>query len=124
MRNFRQLLNIFNRMMCEIRKISRFQAVPFPLPKYRILFCTAIRVGLVVALPDFLTACSRNPSVEISGSFFPAWMISIFLGIIVALIAKRIFIKMGIDSYLKPHLLTYGALALSVTLLSWLLLYL
>jgi hypothetical protein len=111
--------------MREIRKIGICHlAMSFALPKSRIIFRPAIRLGLVLALPGFLTACSRNPSVEISGSFFPAWMISIFLGIIVALIAKRIFIRMEIDSYLKPHLLTYGALALSVTLLSWLLLYL
>jgi len=82
-----------------------------------------MRLGVMMALPGFLTACSRNPSVEISGSFFPAWMISIFLGVIAALLAKRVFIKAGIDPYLKPHLFTYGALALGVTLLSWLLLY-
>jgi hypothetical protein len=29
-----------------------------------------------------LTGCSRNPSIEISGSFFPAWMISILIGVL------------------------------------------
>ncbi len=97
--------------------------MPFVLPKPRVVFCAAARLGLILAMPGFLTACSRNPSVEISGSFFPAWMISILLGVIAAVVAKRIFIKMGIDPHLKPHLFTYGTLALSVTLLSWLLLY-
>lgn len=83
----------------------------------------AIRLILVLALPGFLSACSRNPSVEISGSFFPAWMISILLGVVVTLIAKRVFIRLGIDSYLKPHLLTYSTLALGVTLLGWLIFY-
>jgi uncharacterized membrane protein (DUF441 family) len=95
----------------------------FALPKYRFSLRAGIRLGLVLTLPGFLSACSRNPSVEISGSFFPAWMISILLGVIVALIAKRIFIRIGIDPYLKPHLLSYSVLALGVSLLSWLLFY-
>jgi hypothetical protein len=72
--------------MSEMRKIGRVdQTLSFALPKAPILPFAAIRVGLVLSLPDFLTACSRNPSVEFSGSFFPAWMISIFLAVIVAL---------------------------------------
>ena len=106
------------------KKIIRHRRVmSIALPKPRIGFCAAIRLPLILAAPGFLTACSRNPSVEISGSFFPAWMISILLGVIAAVVAKRIFIRMGIDPHLKPHLFTYGALALSVTLLSWLLFY-
>jgi hypothetical protein len=70
-----------------------------------------------------LAGCSRNPSLEISGSFFPAWMLSIFLGLVATLVAKRIFLSMRVDSHLTPHLLVYGALMLSFTLLSWLILY-
>jgi uncharacterized membrane protein YeaQ/YmgE (transglycosylase-associated protein family) len=72
----------------------------------------------------FLAGCSRNPSLEISGSFFPAWMLSIIIGLIGAFVGKRIFVRMGVDAYLKPHLLVYGALFLGLTLLTWLLLYL
>jgi len=70
-----------------------------------------------------LGGCSRNPSLEISGSFFPAWMLSIFIGLVATLIAKRIFLATRIDAYLTPHLLVYGALMISFTLLSWLILY-
>jgi hypothetical protein len=83
----------------------------------------------IISLSFFLAAaglsgCSRNPSLEISGSFFPAWMISIAVGVIAALVAKKIFVMLGLDPFLKPHLLVYGALALSFTLLTWLLVYL
>jgi len=70
-----------------------------------------------------LGGCSRNPSLEISGSFFPAWLLSIFIGLVTTLIAKRIFLTTRIDPHLKPHLLTYGALMISLTLLTWLILY-
>jgi hypothetical protein len=76
----------------------------------------------ILVLPG-LTACSRDPNLEISGSFFPAWMLSIFIGVIAALVAKRLFLATRIDSHLKPHLLVYGALTISATLLSWLILF-
>jgi YtcA family len=70
-----------------------------------------------------LEGCSRNPSLEVSGSFFPAWMLSIFIGLVATIIAKRIFLATRIDSHLTPHLLVYGALMICFTLLTWLLLY-
>ncbi len=70
-----------------------------------------------------LEGCSRNPSLEISGSFFPAWMLSIFIGLVGTLIAKRIFLATRLDPHLTPHLLVYGALMVGLTLLSWLVLY-
>jgi hypothetical protein len=70
-----------------------------------------------------LTGCSRDPSLEISGSFFPAWMISILAGILGTAVAIRLFVALGIDPFLKPHLLIYGALTLSLTLAVWLLFY-
>ena len=70
-----------------------------------------------------LGGCSRNPSLEISGSFFPAWMLSIFVGLIATLVAKRIFLATRLDSFLTPQLLVYGALMVSITLLTWLLFY-
>jgi hypothetical protein len=71
----------------------------------------------------YLAGCSRDPSLEISGSFFPAWLICILVGVLVSLIAHRIFLAIGVSPYLKPRLLVYGALALSLTLLVWLLFY-
>ena len=50
-------------------------------------------------------------------------MLSIFIGLIATLIAKRIFLATRLDSHLTPHLFVYGALMLSITLLTWLLLY-
>jgi hypothetical protein len=78
---------------------------------------------LSIAPLSICTGCSRNPSLEISGSFFPAWMLAIFIGLIATLVAKRIFLSLRIDPHLKPHLLVYGAFMISTTLLTWLILY-
>ena len=84
-----------------------------------------MRVIRIILLPLLFSfgGCSRNPSLEISGSFFPAWMLSIFIGLVGTLIAKRVFLTTRLDPHLTPHLLVYGALMISLTLFSWLLLY-
>ncbi len=86
-----------------------------------------MRIPRLVLLPLLVGAglegCSRNPTLEISGSFFPAWMLSIFIGLAATLIAKRVFLSMRLDPYLTPQLIVYGALMLSFTLLTWLALY-
>ena len=50
-------------------------------------------------------------------------MLSIFIGLIATLIAKRLFLTTRLDSHLTPHLIVYGALMINFTLLSWLVLY-
>jgi len=84
----------------------------------------SIKLSLLSLLAGVgLEGCSRNPSLEISGAFFPAWMLSILIGLIATLMVKRIFVATRIDPYLTPPLLVYGALRLSFTLLTWLLFY-
>ncbi len=78
---------------------------------------------LALALPLALGSCSRDPNLEISGSFFPAWMLSILVGLVATLVAKRVFLATRIDPHLTPQLIVYGALMLSFTLLTWLVLY-
>ena len=84
-----------------------------PLTKLAALLAAALALG----------GCSRNPSLEISGSFFPAWMLCIFVGLIATLVAKRVFLATKIDAHLTPQLIVYGALMLSFTLLAWLIFY-
>lgn len=86
-----------------------------PIHSQRLLVLLVSSVGL--------GGCSRSPSLEISGSFFPAWMLAIFIGLIATLIAKRLFLTTRIDPHLTPHLIVYGALMINFTLLSWLVLY-
>jgi hypothetical protein len=89
------------------------------MTEMRFLFRGAVLMSAVPAL----VGCSRDPSLEISGSFFPAWMLCIFVGLIATLVAKRLFLATKIDAHLTPQLIVYGALMLSFTLLAWLLFY-
>ncbi|AJJ18478.1 similar to: Y. pestis YPO0620 putative exported protein [Yersinia intermedia] len=72
-----------------------------------------------------LSGCSgvEAPSFSLVGSYFPAWMACAFIGIIVAVIARVLFIRVGIDEVLPLRLLVYVCLALTVAFISSLLLF-
>jgi hypothetical protein len=68
----------------------------------------------------FLTGCRPGPSVDLLGSFFPAWMLALVIGIVITLLLRQLFILMDLDPYLAPRGLVYVALAVLVTLTTWL----
>ena len=55
------------------------------------------------------------------GSYFPAWMLCAAVGIVAAVIVRQILAVAGINDYVVAPLLTYVALTVSATLLTWLL---
>jgi hypothetical protein len=64
-----------------------------------------------------------GPQVNIVGSFFPSWMLCAAIGIGVAVLARRLFLRVGVDPYLGPRALVYPSLALLVTLALWVALF-
>ena len=74
---------------------------------------------VAIALP--VAACSYAPTMDLLGSYFPAWMLCAVIGIVAAVIIRQILAVAGINDYVVAPLLTYAALAVSATLLAWLL---
>jgi hypothetical protein len=78
-------------------------------------------VGLwrvAIVLP--IAGCSYSPTLDLLGSYFPAWMLCAAIGIVAAIISRQILAVAGINDYVLAPLLTYAALAVSATLLAWL----
>ena len=75
------------------------------------------RVAIVLAV----SGCSYSPTQNLFGSYFPAWMLCAAIGIVAAVIIRQILAVSGINDYIIAPLLTYAGLAVSVTLLAWLL---
>jgi len=73
---------------------------------------------VAIALP--VAACNYAPTIDLLGSYFPAWMLCAALGIVAAVIIRQILAVTGIGDYVVAPLLTYAALAVSATLLAWL----
>lgn len=61
-----------------------------------------------------LSGCTRAPSFVVAGSFFPAWLIFMFIGILITLLIRVIFIKIGLDDALRFRVLIYASLALGL----------
>ena len=61
-----------------------------------------------------------GPSVDLLGSFFPAWMLALVIGIVLTLLVRQLFILTDLDPYLAPRGLVYVSLVVLVTLATWL----
>jgi hypothetical protein len=82
-----------------------------------------IGAALAIALGVLLQGCSRAPSIDILGSFFPVWMLCGIAGVTVAFIAHKLFVRLKLETYLGPPALVYPSLALLFACLLWLIFY-
>ena len=80
----------------------------------------ASSVCLPVAPVILVAGCSPAPSQDILGSFFPSWLLCAALGVIIALLCRRLFTVAGIGEYLIAAPLVYCAMAAGAALLIWL----
>ena len=63
------------------------------------------------------------PVVNIEGSFFPAWLLALLIGVVLTAALRPLFARTGIEPHLGPLLLVYPCLALFLTFSLWLVLY-
>jgi hypothetical protein len=85
-----------------------------------------IEMGVVAASPAItllITGCSRAPSFNLLGSFFPAWILCGVLGILLAVAVRLFFVRIKLEAQLKPLILVYPCLALFFTFTLWLLFF-
>ena len=70
-----------------------------------------------------VSGCGVVPSVNILGSFFPAWLISIVTGVVLTVLTRQVFLIARIAPYLRPAAVAYGCLILVWTLATWLVVF-
>lgn len=68
---------------------------------------------LMVAAP----ALSAAPAVGMFGSFFPYWLISLFIGVVATIIIRVIFVATRLDDIIPWRVPVYLSLTLAMTLL-------
>lgn len=64
------------------------------------------------------TSCSRAPSFDILGSFFPAWLLCLTLGLLLTVAARSLFLRIRI--VLAFPIVTYPSLSALFTFALWL----
>ena len=76
----------------------------------------------VLALGAFvLTSCGRAPSFDILGSFFPAWLACLALGLLLTVMARWLLLRLHIVIALP--ILTYPSLIALFTFALWLMFF-
>jgi hypothetical protein len=88
---------------------------------------SVLRQGFVKLVPlltaTVLVTTGCDPIVNFYGSFFPAWVVCVVLGLFLASLLRWLFAVTRIERHLGPLVLIYPALAFLLTCVSWLVLF-
>ena len=67
-----------------------------------------------------LSGCSRAPTFNILGSFFPSWILCGVLGLLLTVAVRLVFVKIKFEQEIAPLILVYPCLAAFFTFTIWL----
>jgi hypothetical protein len=70
-----------------------------------------------------IAGCRRAPTFNILGSFFPSWLICLFAGISLSVIANRIFAQFALENEILWPIIVYPCLALLFASVFWLIFF-
>ena len=80
-----------------------------------------VRLLPLLLVAPLLSSCSRAPSVDVLGSFFPAWLLCFTVAIVLAALVQLALLRLRVKVALP--LLTYPSLAALFTFLLWLIFF-
>ena len=65
--------------------------------------------ALAVLLP--LSGCSHSPDFNILGSYFPAWLLCITVGIVLTTVIYWLLQRMHLEAEVRPSIVVYPCMA-------------
>jgi hypothetical protein len=77
----------------------------------------------VAALLLFATGCSRAPTFNLLGSFFPAWILCGVIGIVLTVAVRMFLVRIDFEKELSPLIVVYPCMAAFFTFTLWLLFF-
>ncbi len=75
---------------------------------------------LLAASALSLTGCNGSPSIDVLGSFFPAWMICLTLAVVLTFVVRFGLVKLHLETEVGPLALFYPSLLTLLTSVLWL----
>lgn len=88
---------------------------------------TVVLVGLLLVIGALIfvvrPVSHRSPTIDILGSYFPAWMICIVSGLTLTLVSRWVIRAYHLESYASPAPLIYTCLTIIYTFLTWIIFY-
>jgi hypothetical protein len=82
------------------------------------LLCIALLWAVILQ-----TGCARAPTVDVIGSYFPVWMISLAVGVVLTFVIRYILVKLRLESEVGPLAIFYPSLLTLLTGALWLTLF-
>ncbi len=70
-----------------------------------------------------LGGCSRSPSLDVLGSYFPAWIVCCLIGICLAIATYLILQRTKLEPAVPIKTIVYPCAAAAYTFLAWLVFY-
>ncbi|HEY1730564.1 MAG TPA: YtcA family lipoprotein [Terriglobales bacterium] len=80
-------------------------------------------IGLCAGLLLSTAGCTRAPSFNLIGSYFPAWILCGVIGIVLAAGVRMLFVRWKLEREISPLIVVYPCLAAFFTFLIWLLFF-
>lgn len=65
-------------------------------------------------------AAAQSPSIDVLGSYFPAWLICIVAGVALTVVARLLFVAWKLDAHLFPGPIIYPCLTAVFAMTIWL----
>jgi hypothetical protein len=98
---------------------------PPPVRRSRSRSFGIIALLLLIAVLVFVVrpVSHRSPTIDILGSYFPAWMICIVSGLTLTLVSRWIIRAYHLEPYASPAPLIYTCLMLIYTFVIWIIFY-
>jgi hypothetical protein len=83
--------------------------------------CRRILASELMLAALFLTGCGRAPSFDVLGSFFPAWLACLALGLVLTVASRWLLLRLHI--LIALPVLTYPSLTALFSFALWLALF-
>ena len=66
---------------------------------------------------------AHSPTIDIVGSYFPAWVVCIVVGLALTLVTRQLLVGLKVNVHLRPAALVYPCMIILFTLAVWLAFY-
>lgn len=83
--------------------------------------CRAVRDGLLVPSLLLLGGCSRAPSIDLVGSFFPAWLVCLAAAVALTALLRLALLRARLK--LAYPIVVYPSLTAIFTFVLWLIVF-
>lgn len=80
-------------------------------------------IPLTLLLSITLVGCRHSPTFNILGSFFPSWLICLLMGVLIAVVVNRLFIRFALEKEILWPVIFYPCLAILFACMLWLIFF-